>query len=414
MATLKTAQHVSASLLAAAVFAGCGLNASGNVASSQDGDRSHLAERGSPTEPLVAACGAGGPMPSTSSIKRQPYLQQVTTSSAIIGWVTTHPERSRVELATATGEPIGSTPAREEQTLTRGPSEHQMWSELTGLQPDTTYCYAVYDAGGQVTERTGFRTAPAADSTKPIRFLALGDSGGGGSDQWTLREQMDSVPFDLIVHMGDIAYDNGTIQQFEDNVFGVYAELFRNIPFFPVAGNHEYETQNAAPYRAVFNLPSYGGENYYSYDWGRVHFAAIDTEQDYASQIEWLDRDLAASKAPWKIVYLHKPPYSSGDHGSDTKLRALLAPVAERHGVQLILAGHDHHYERMKTQNGVDYLVTGGGGRGTRPTKVSPFTAFAEEVIHFVYGEILADKMILHAIDGTGREFDSLVVPLHR
>lgn len=353
-------------------------------------------------------------MADTTPIRRQPYLQQVTASSAILGWVTTQPGDARVEVTKPTGEKVATAAGEEEDTITRSPSEHQMWSTLTGLEPDSVYCYAVFDASGQVTERTGFRTAPTAESTAPIRFLALGDSGGGGSDQYTLREQMDTVQFDLIVHMGDIAYDSGKIDEFEDNVFGVYAELFRNIPFFPVAGNHEYETQKAAPYRAVFNLPAEGGENYYSYDWGRVHFAAIDTEQDYAKQMAWLDEDLAKSKAPWKIVYLHKPPYSSGDHGSDVTLRKLLAPVVEKHGVQLVMAGHDHHYERMKTQNGVDYIVTGGGGRGTRPVSVSSFTAFSEEVIHFVYGEILADKMILHAIDGTGREFDSLVVPLKR
>lgn len=352
-------------------------------------------------------------MGEASSIKRQPYLQQVTTSSAIVGWTTTEPTGARVEVTKPTGEVIAGAKGEEEKTLTRSKSEHQMWSKLTGLEPDTLYCYTLYNGDQQITERTGFHTAPTAESTKPIRFLAIGDSGGGGSDQYELREQMDTVPFDLIVHMGDVAYDNGTLQQFDDNVFGVYGELFRNIPFYPVAGNHDYETQKGAPFRAVFNLPG-PDETYFSYDYGRVHFAAIDTELPYGPQIEWLDKDLAASKAPWKIVYLHHPPYSSGDHGSDVELRKALAPIVEGHGVQLVLAGHDHHYERMKTQNGVDYIVSGGGGRGTRPTSVSSFTEIADEVIHFMYGEILEDKMILHAIDGTGREFDSLVVPMKR
>ena len=79
-----------------------------------------------------------------------------------------------------------------------------------------------------------------------------------------------------------------------------------------------------------------------------------------------------------------------------------------------MLAGHDHNYERMKTQNGVDYVVTGGGGRGTRPVGTSSFTAFSAEVIHFVLLDVGKDELVMHAVDGTGKTFDSLVVPRTR
>jgi hypothetical protein len=142
-----------------------------------------------------------------------------------------------------------------------------------------------------------------------------------------------------------------------------------------------------------------------------VHFAALDTEADYATQAKWLDADLAASDAPWKIVYLHRPPYSSGNHGSDTTLRKLLAPVVEKHHVQLVLAGHDHDYERMIPQNGVAYVVTGGGGRGTYDVGTSSFTAFSDEVIHFIQVEVDENQLVMHAIDANGVQFDSMVVP---
>jgi 3',5'-cyclic AMP phosphodiesterase CpdA len=262
-----------------------------------------------------------------------------------------------------------------------------------------------------MTERFGMRTAPAATSTKPVKFLAFGDSGGGGADQLQLRDQMQDVPYDLIVHTGDVAYDDGTIGQYEDNVFGIYAQLFSSLPFYPAAGNHDYATLQGAPFRDVFALPDDNGEKWYSYDWGRIHFVALDTESDYATQAAWLDADLAATTAPWKIVYMHRPPYSSGNHGSDTTLRARLAPVLEKHGVQLVLAGHDHNYERMKPQNGVAYVVTGGGGKGTYNVGSSSFTAFSDEVIHFVQVEVGTDELVLHAIDANGEQFDSMVVP---
>ena len=391
-------------------LAACALNESGNLAATKVGDTSNLAQRGSPIEELRAACGTGARTADGAVIKRQPYLQQVTTTSAMFGWVSTAPSGEHVDVTTPGGAAVSTAIATVEQTGTRSAGEHQMWARIEGLAPDTIYCYAVAN-GSALSERTGFRTAPAAASTDPVRFLAFGDSGGGGSDQHALLQRMFEFPSDLIIHTGDIAYDDGTIGQFEDNVFGVYAELFRNLPFYPAAGNHEYNTLQGAPFRDVFALPGDSGEKWYSYDWGGVHFAALDTEASYATQAAWLDQDLAATSLPWKIVYLHRPPYSSGDHGSDTSLRTKLAPVLEKHGVQLVLAGHDHNYERMIPQRGVAYVVTGGGGKGTRSVGRSSFTALSEEVIHFVYVEVATDELVLHAIDATGGEFDSMVVP---
>jgi hypothetical protein len=390
----------------------CSTNQSGNIGATKLGDTSNPAQRGSPIAELRAACGDGAPTLAGSVIARQPYLQQVTTSSAIVGWVTVSPEGEHVDVTLPDGTPVTSVFAEVERGVVRSAGENQMWARLEGLEPDTIYCYAIAN-GSPLNDRTGFRTAPAADGTRPIGILAFGDSGGGGSDQFALLQQMFEFPYELIIHTGDVAYDDGTIAQFETNVFGVYADLFRNVPFYPAAGNHDHNTPDAAPFRTVFSLPgaSADTETWYSYDWGRIHFAALDTEADYATQIAWLDVDLAATSLPWKIVYLHRPPYSSGEHGSDTRLRDLLAPIAERHGVQLVIAGHDHDYERMLPQNGVNYVVTGGGGRGTRNVGSSSFTAFSEEVIHFVYLEVGVDQLVLHAIDAQGTEFDSLVVP---
>ena len=404
-------RFVGAGALAVSLAACLG-NESGNLGSTKQGDTSHPAERASPVESLEAACGSGGLTTAGSAvIRRRPYLQQVTAASATIGWVSVSPEGERVEVTAPGGKALAAASGQREAVTVRDAGENQMWSRIEGLSPGTLYCYTVADESGPLFGPIGFRTAPAEGSTEPVRFLAFGDSGGGGADQRVLAEQMFSVPYDLIVHTGDLAYDNGTIGQFEDTVFGVYASLFQHLPFFPAAGNHEYRTLDAAPFRAVFSLPGTSNEKWYSYDWGRVHFAALDTEADYATQARWLDADLAATTRPWKIVYFHKPTHSSGGHGSDLTLRSALAPVLEKHRVQLVLAGHDHHYERMIPEGGVQHVVTGGGGVGTRPAGTSSFTELSVDVIHFVYVEVGADELVLHAIDGTGVEFDSVVVP---
>jgi hypothetical protein len=388
----------------------CQWNQSGNL-SAVEGGTAPPAQRGSPVEALRAACDDGTPRGAADGmLEREPYLQQVTASSAMFGWVMTRIDGGRVEIASADRRPVATADGELQASSLRAGGEHQWWARVDGLAPDTVYCYTVWAGGDRLIAPTGFRTAPAPDDPRAIRFLAFGDSGGGGSDQYALRDQMYTVPYDLIVHTGDLAYDNGSITQFDDNVFSVYADLLRSIPLFPAAGNHEYETMRGAPFREVFALPGDSGEKWYSFDWGRVHFAALDTEADYATQAAWLDADLAASALPWKVVYLHKPPYSSGTHGSDTALRRALAPVLERHRVQLVLAGHDHDYERMIPQQGVNYVVTGGGGVGTRSVGSSSFTAFSVDVIHFVYAEVTVDELVLHAIDGTGVEFDSVAI----
>ena len=220
------------------------------------------------------------------------------------------------------------------------------------------------------------------------------------------------VPFDLVLHMGDIAYDSGTRAQFERVVFDVYADMLERFPMFPASGNHEYETEDALPFREAFALPENGGpggiERWYSYDWGDVHFVVLDTELTGAEQAAWLDADLSANRRPWTIVYQHRPTFSSGDHGGDPEVQKWFMPLFVKHRVPLVLAGHDHHYERTNTIDGVTYVVTGGGGRGTRGVGQSDFTAFSEQVCNFVYVTINGNELTLHAIDGTGQEFDSL------
>ncbi len=137
-----------------------------------------------------------------------------------------------------------------------------------------------------------------------------------------------------------------------------------------------------------------------------MHFVALDTERLDEEQVEWLEADLAATDRPWKIVYGHHPPYSSGNHGSSNMVRDLVTPVLERQGVQLVLSGHDHDYERTEQMGGVTYLVTGAGGETDRVGS-SSWTAYATEAMHFVSLHIDRGELRAYAVDGTGRVFDS-------
>jgi hypothetical protein len=397
-------------IVAAAASISCFGHTSGDLRASKLGDISHPAARGRPDDAIVRGCGIGGlETASGDRMGRLPYLQRVASDSALVLFTARDGFAPALELTTPDGKSVRSIqPARDESARLDG---YTQWvARLDGLASDTLYCYSLPGA----TLRTGFRTAPEKGSERPVRFIAFGDSGTGAVDQFDVMHQMQTVPFDLMLHTGDIAYDNGELHQFERYHFDVYAPLLGKFSFFPIAGNHDMRTDQGSPFRQVFALPENGGEGgrerWYSFDWGNVHFVALDTEAIGAMQRDWLEADLVENTLPWTVVISHKPPYSSGQHGPDREFQRWFVPVLERHQVDLVLSGHEHNYERFKPLNGVRYVVTGGGGRETRSVDSGSATAFSDSVLHFVYVDVTGSSLTMHAIDGTGGEFDSLAI----
>ncbi len=396
--------RLSFGFLLVPLLAACGSAQGGQLEATTLGDLSSgPAPRGSPLADFTSSCGEGG---ASDAIGRLPYVQRTTAHATDVVFTADVADAPILDLSTADGEVVASVPAHRDP----GGSDAQWVASLDGLESGTDYCYSLRG----LTEPAGLRTAPAPGSREPVRFVVFGDSGSASERQYAVLDQLYTVPFDLMLHTGDIAYDNGSARQLEAQFFDVYSPLIASIPAFPTSGNHDYETNGAAPFRAAFDLPDNGGpaglERWYSFDWGDIHFVALDTERVNREQVAWLEQDLAGSALPWTVVYLHRPPFSSGDHGSDQGVRRSFVPVFERHGVDVVFAGHDHHYERTLPQNGVTYIVTGGGGRGTRGASTSSFTAYSQSVLHFVYAELVDDRLRIIAVDGTGAEFDSVVL----
>jgi calcineurin-like phosphoesterase family protein len=353
----------------------------GRLAAEKTGDLSHPLAPRQPFADAFAGCDTA-----PVGFARPPYLQLVTDRSAAVLFA-----------AGGDGYTVNGVPAGRDGAL---------WAaRLDGLPAGSTVCYEVRSADATVVARASFHTDLPG---QPLRFVAFGDSGSGDSDQLALARQLATVQYDLIVHTGDVALPHGTAAELEDHFFAVYAPLLAHVPAYPSAGNHDVETDAGAPLRAAFALP--GDERSYSFDRGPVHFVALDDEEASSALAAWVDADLAATRQPWTVVYGHRPPFSSGTHGSDADSRRWLVPVYERRGVALVLSGHDHDYERSVPQRGVTYLVTGGGGAPVTPVGSSSFTAFSTDVIHFVYVEATAGQLLLHAIDATGQEFDQALL----
>uniref|UniRef100_A0A7S2TA94 Purple acid phosphatase n=1 Tax=Chloropicon roscoffensis TaxID=1461544 RepID=A0A7S2TA94_9CHLO len=214
---------------------------------------------------------------------------------------------------------------------------------------------------------------PLRDSPPPVRVWAIGDSGMGDDNARRVRDaflNFTGGDWDLTLGLGDLAYGSGREYEYQRNLFDVYQEQNARIPIFTTPGNHDRPTSDmwkqTGPYFDLFTNPGDGNsggvasnhKSYYSFDYGKVHFVSVDSDQlgleDDPALYAWLERDLeAASKAgyDWIVAYHHQPPYSKGSHDSDReyecyKLRSNLVPTFEKYGVDLVLAGHSHSYER--------------------------------------------------------------------
>lgn len=325
------------------------------------------------TLPLAACTTKNAPR----GQERSPYLQSVGPDAATVAFRLKSPCEAQVRYGPR-GQPT-------QQVSSPSALAHAV--ALTSLAPGTAYTYQV-EACGQSTPPRSFTTAPAPGSGR-VRFTAVGDFGMGNEVQRTVARAMLAREPQLFLGLGDVAYGRGTEQELQENLFVPMAELLTQVPLFAALGNHEYLTEQGQPYLDNLHLPRSptGGERYYSFAWGPVHFFALDSSCvigmaspercSPSTQAQWLEQELAHSRAPWKVAFFHHPPWSSGRHGSEDAVRLLFSPLFERHGVDLVLTGHDHHYERTlpmlgegpapEGTRGVTYVVVGTGGAALRP-----------------------------------------------
>src|SRR5439155_785984 len=156
-------------------------------------------------------------------------------------------------------------------------------------------------------------------------------------------------------HTGDMIYDAGAPQDFDPTFFAPYRDIVRHLVLWPCLGNHDVETASGAPWRDAFYTPANNpaaSEDYYSFDAGNAHIVVLDSNaitKPGSPQYVFLDHDLAATTATWKVVVFHHTIYSSGTkHGSNLIIRANLVPLFDTHGADLVLMAHEHSYERTK------------------------------------------------------------------
>jgi 3',5'-cyclic AMP phosphodiesterase CpdA len=240
----------------------------------------------------------------------------------------------------------------------------------------------------------------------------IGDNGNGEEPQYALGRVMADwhgrFEYPLVVMMGDNIYGSDRPQDFERKFVAPYKALLdKGVKFYASLGNHDSREQR---YYKHFNMD---GKLYYSFKAPKqdVRFFALESTYMDQDQLKWVEDELKKSGENWKIVYFHHPLYSSASrHGSQLKLRAVLEPLFIQYNVSLVLNGHDHAYERIKPQNGIQYFVVGSSGQLRRGDlrKGSPLTAFGNDTDRvFMLMEIDGDVATFNAINDRGAVVDS-------
>jgi acid phosphatase type 7 len=321
---------------------------------------------------LVLSFGVRPEAGPTTELTRGPYLQLATPTSLIVRWRTDLASIGRVRFGSAPGNLVSFVDE------THATTEHVV--ALQGLLPSTTYFYSVGDLSGPLAGDDAehfFTTPPPVGTSGAYRIWVLGDPGTADANARAVRDAFDawngSDPVDLWLMLGDNAYNSGTDSEYQAAVFGIYPQYLRRSTLWPTFGNHDGVSANSStqtgPYYDIFSLPkaaeaggvASGTEAYYSFDFGNIHFICLNSHDlsraPNGPMLTWLAADLAANSADWTIAFFHHPPYSKGSHNSDTavqliEMRENALPILEAGGVDLVLTGHSHSYERSYLLDG--------------------------------------------------------------
>jgi hypothetical protein len=250
-----------------------------------------------------------------------------------------------------------------------------------------------------------FAVRPPGDS---IRVLAFGDYGNGSKNQRdvaiAMKRYHDGKRFDFGITLGDNFYSRGMLSTSDPNWKKWWDEMYDplGIQIYASLGNHDWGYADSPAAEVLYTHHSQSWrmpKTYYTFTAGPAQFFALDTNEISRAQLMWLDEQLAASKARWKIVYGHHPIYSAGTHADSPRMIRQLLPVLKARHVDVFIAGHDHDVQHLRADGGVNFFVAGGAGAGLRTPAAGPRTIFAQAVHGFAVMEVAPKALTVRFID---------------
>ena len=262
--------------------------------------------------------------------------------------------------------------------------------------PTRTWAYVPFPAG----DRPTLRLAVAGD---------IGDSGSRlDATARAIGRLAGDEPFDVLLLLGDNVYPGGDPARLPEVVFGPFGPVLdRGTDLLAILGNHDVLEGHGDAQMEALGMPG----RWWSVERSGVLLVGLDSNApNDPEQLAWLERTLRDTGAVWKIVALHHPPYSAGYQGSDPVARASFTPLFQRYGVQLVLSGHEHDYERSVVIAGTTYVVTGAAA-GTRRTGEADFTAVSFSWHSYVELGVYPDRIVGRALNQDNRVADEWTLP---
>lgn len=363
---------------------------------------------------------------------RKVFLQNVTTNSIELRWVTDTQEQLVVKYGETTG--YGSEINSDTVSGTGGNNNH---AKITGLSPNTKYYYQIVTSGGTALTTAGdqnhyFRTSPPLGSTAPISFAFWGDSGNNSTNQNNVAKQVFAKKPDIAFIAGDIAY--GYTTDFTNNnteYFNHYSDAMPGqqvmsfVPFYVTCGNHETSCPTVMADHSLPGGGSMSGQSVYAFDYGNVHFVALNSNGSYSypndQQMAWALNNLRTSTQPWKVIFWHHNGWSAGSHSSDQTRQDQIGRLAQDGGAQIVFWGHSHVYERWNRKSGyypnTQFFTIGNGGQSgsSSCTDTSPGPGCAGKststtTAGFLLAQVSGNEMKIDYIASSGTTADTVTL----
>ncbi len=389
---------------------------------------------------LLLFIGIGLHQPAPPVFVRSPYLgiEDDPTTTVVVSWKLDRPLPGVVRFGPWTEyEKTGTFSSAVSVSADSGTEDFVYHVPLSGLSPDTEYAYRVDIKVGLASRESDVgRFWTASSDLDHFVFTVYGDTRTYPDRHALVVKAMETDHPRFVVHTGDLVETGGVEMLWDERFFPAVAPLAADAPYLTVLGNHE---QNSPQYYEGFSLPSGGGKDgkeWWSVDYGTVHLVGLDTNiltlphgfRLNREQISWLKEDLAAAKARGErfiFVFFHHPLFSSDLEYApgNTGLRTLWHPIFKEYGVTAVFSGHCHNYERL-VEDGVNYIVTGGGGAPLSGFTADPIPGSVKraELLHYIRVTISGEQAEIEMVPVGKMEgnsvtqlppepFDSLTVP---
>ncbi|HWC32805.1 MAG TPA: metallophosphoesterase [Actinomycetota bacterium] len=251
----------------------------------------------------------------------------------------------------------------------------------------------------------------------PLPFAVIGDFGTGEEAQHVVADALRRVARErripVLVTTGDNVYEDGNPDDFDDAWHEPYGWVERRgIDVVASLGNHDLGTDDGVPVMELLGMPN----PWYARRYGDVEFFVLDSGALGApAQLRFVADAMRRSKAPWKIAVVHHAPYGCSKHGGNRVVRELAVPVLREAGADVVLAGHEHNYQRFPPFGGMTVVVSGGGGAelhdvGECPDGTPDPVAVIDDAHHFLIGVANERRLRIEAVTADGSVADRVVI----